>query len=101
MTIDQLKTFIALAEATNMLLVAQQMSVTQAALTQRIRTLEAELGANLFSLSSRTKGRGRKLILTNAGLTFLPYVQTALETLQTGINNSRATAQDPTSSNGE
>jgi len=56
---------------------ARQMCLTRSALSHALRTLEAELGCELFSRSER------KLSLTSAGLKFLPHARTILEQMQT------------------
>ena len=57
---------------------AEIIGVTQPSLSARILSLEAELGEPLF----HRVGRGVRL--ADAGRAFLPYVQRAMETLQTG-----------------
>lgn len=56
---------------------ARQMCLTRSALSHALRTLESELGCELFSRSER------KLSLTSAGIKFLPHARTILEQMQT------------------
>ncbi len=59
---------------------AQVLDVSQAAISGRIRALESELGAPLF-----IRG-GRRVTLTEAGESFLPYARRALAVLAEGID---------------
>ena len=61
---------------------ARQMCLTRSALSHALRTLESELGCELFSRSER------KLALTSAGIKFLPHARTILEQMQTARRNS-------------
>jgi len=56
---------------------ARQMCLTRSALSHALRTLESELGCELFSRSER------KLSLTSAGIKFLPHARTILDQMQT------------------
>lgn len=62
---------------------ARQMCLTRSALSHALRTLEAELGCELFSR------RERKLSLTAAGLKFLPHARTILEQMQRARHSLR------------
>jgi DNA-binding transcriptional LysR family regulator len=76
--IAQLKAFLAAAERGSFVRAAQSLILTQPSLSARIQALETELSASLF----HRMGRGVRL--TEAGKSFLPYAQRALETLDQG-----------------
>ncbi|MBX6342773.1 MAG: LysR family transcriptional regulator, partial [Thermomicrobiaceae bacterium] len=59
---------------------ARVLDVSQAAVSGRVRALEAELGGPLF-----VRG-GRRVTLTEAGEIFLPYARRALAVLEEGID---------------
>lgn len=59
---------------------ASELNVTQAAVSQRIRALEARLGTRLFTRQARG------VSLTTEGEAWLPYVARAFETLQHGTD---------------
>ena len=77
MEIAQLKAFLAAAERGSFVRAAQSL-LTQPSLSARIQALETELKVALF----HRMGRGVRL--TEAGKSFLPYAQRALETLEQG-----------------
>lgn len=81
MDIRSLACFIAVAEELHFRRAAERLNLTQASLSQRIRTLETEIGADLF-LRDR-----RSVALTPAGQAFLPPARKAVE------NASAAKAQ--------
>jgi DNA-binding transcriptional LysR family regulator len=76
--LTQIEAFVETARRGSVSGAAQTLFVTQPALTARIKSLERELGATLFT---RT---GRGVRLTEAGRTFLPYAQRALGTVAEG-----------------
>ncbi len=84
MEIAQLKAFLAAAERGSFVRAAQSLILTQPSLSARIQALETELKANLF----HRMGRGVRL--TEAGKSFLPYAQRALETLEQGRSTLNA-----------
>lgn len=84
MEIAQLKAFLAAAERGSFVRAAQALILTQPSLSARIKSLEAELEVTLF----HRMGRGVRL--TEAGKTFLPYAQRALETLDQGRSTLNA-----------
>lgn len=78
MLIAQVEGFLETARLGNLSRAAEQLHVTQPALTARLQTLEAELGSPLFV-------RGRKgMRLTDAGRAFLPYAKRAMLALDEG-----------------
>ncbi|WP_243633803.1 LysR substrate-binding domain-containing protein [Motiliproteus coralliicola] len=58
---------------------ADQLHVTQAAISQQIKTLEQFLGVTLFTRLTR------EVVLTDAGRQLLPYVSRGFETLEQGV----------------
>jgi DNA-binding transcriptional LysR family regulator len=58
---------------------AELLNLTQPAVSMRIAQLEAELGSPLF------ERRGKRLTLTPAGETFLPYAERLLAVLADGV----------------
>lgn len=72
MNLQQLKYFTILAEIGHFGRAAEQLHITQPALSNSIKGLEKELGADLFE---RT---GRKVVLTPYGMRFIPHIIKAL-----------------------
>ena len=77
MDIDQLRTFDRVARDLSFTKAAARLNVTQATVSVRIRVLEDQLGVALFT-------RGRKIALTDQGLTYLPYARRILAAAQDG-----------------
>lgn len=75
MEIGQLEAFERAAREGSFTEAANVLGLTQPAISTRIATLEAELGAPLFERS------GRRLRLTSLGQTVLPYAERVLATL--------------------
>jgi len=75
----QLDAFIAAADCGSFSRAAELLSVAQPSLSNRIQSLEREVGQSLFE----RMGRGVKL--TDAGVAFLPYAQRVLRTLNDGL----------------
>ncbi|WP_158819531.1 LysR family transcriptional regulator [Granulicella sp. S156] len=65
----RLRVFRAVARHRNFRVAAEELLLTQPAVTQQIKALEAELGVALFDRS------GGKITLTAAGKTLLPYAE--------------------------
>jgi DNA-binding transcriptional LysR family regulator len=78
MLLNQIAAFIETAERQSVSRAAEALFISQPALTARLKTLEADLGARLFVRTSRG------MRLTDAGSAFLPYAVRALETLTDG-----------------
>lgn len=72
-SIDSLRCFVAAAEALNFRAAAKVVALTPAALGQRIKLLEDELGHALFTRTTR------QVALTRAGAAMLPVARRALE----------------------
>ena len=71
-----LRTFITAAELESFSLAADQLYLTQPAVSKRIATLEGELGTSLFDRI------GRRVILTEAGRELLPRAKSILNELE-------------------
>ena len=78
MEIGQLEAFLTAVRLHSFSRAASELGVTQPTLSTRILLLENDLGEPLFSRI------GRGVRLTDAGRTFLPYAQRALDTLERG-----------------
>jgi DNA-binding transcriptional LysR family regulator len=76
MEIRQLEIFRALTEELHFTRAAARIHCVQSNVTTQIRTLEGELGTPLFDRL------GKRVVLTDAGRRFLPYVERALSTLE-------------------
>jgi DNA-binding transcriptional LysR family regulator len=78
MQMGQVEGFVEVARRGNLSRAAGELFITQPALTARLRSLEAEVGTQLFR-------RGRRgMALTDAGRAFLPYAERALRSLREG-----------------
>ena len=77
MDIDQLRTFDRITRDLSFTKAAARLNVTQATVSMRMRVLEDHLGVTLFT-------RGRKVALTDQGMTFLPYARRILAAAQEG-----------------
>src|SRR5512143_126339 len=78
MTEDQLFAFLAVARHRNLSRAAAELDLGQPTISDRLRSLERELGAALV----RRQGRG--VALTPEGEAFLSYAQRALDVLKQG-----------------
>ncbi len=88
MTLNQLRTFLAVADGGSVHAAAAELVVTQAAVSASLATLQRSLGMQLLSAD----GRGIKL--TPAGVAFASYVRRALGLLADG-SRAAAAAADP------
>ena len=71
-SLESLRCFVAAAESLNFRAAARAVALTPAALGQRIRQLEDELGATLFTRTTR------QVSLTPAGMALLPHARALL-----------------------
>lgn len=78
MTIDEIETFVCIAEVGGFTEASTRLGRSQPAISRRIRELERSLGAPLFD---RT---GRRVTLTEAGKALLPHAQAALAAVRDG-----------------
>ncbi len=76
MNTDQLKLFLAIARHRSLSRAAAELELGQATVSERLKTLEAEVGTALFAR------QGRGVSLSPAGEAFLPYAERALEVLR-------------------
>lgn len=76
-----LRAFEAAARHLSFTLAAQELHLTQSAVSQHVRSLEAYLGRQLFIR------RTRALMLTEAGATYLPTVREAFDVLTRGTQS--------------
>jgi DNA-binding transcriptional LysR family regulator len=84
MTEDQLFAFLAVARYRSLSRAASELDLGQPTISDRLRSLERELGATLV----RRQGRG--VTLTPEGEAFLSYAQRALDVLKQGKETVRA-----------
>lgn len=84
MTEDQLLAFLSVARYRSLSRAASELGLGQPTISDRLRSLERELGAALV----RRQGRG--VALTPEGEAFLSYAQRALDVLRQGKENVRA-----------
>lgn len=78
MTIDQLIYFLAVAETGHLSHAAENMNISQPALSSSISRLEDELGMKLFDR------KGRNIYLNDSGRLFLPYARNAVSAVEQG-----------------
>ena len=78
MDIDEIQTFLAIAELGGFTRAGRRLHRSQPAISRRLGILERELGAPMFE---RLRGRAR---LTEAGRAFLPHAEAALASLRDG-----------------
>ena len=83
MTLAQLQYFQALAHILHYTRTAEELHIAQPSLSYSINELEKELGVKLFNKEDR------KITLTMYGEQFLPYVESALATINDGTEALR------------
>ena len=83
MNINQLKYFVAVAEHRSFTKAANQYYLSQTAITQQVRALEATLEVQLFDRNSRP------ISLTPAGTVFLTEAKAILERMNTAISRAQ------------
>lgn len=86
MSLSQIRYFVAVAEAGNVGKAARQLRVAQPPLSRHIRSLEEELGTQLFSRTSR----GMTLLPT--GEVFLSHARRILEAVDDALVATRSQA---------
>ncbi|MEH6445570.1 MAG: transcriptional regulator GcvA [Oceanospirillaceae bacterium] len=79
--LNALKAFEAAARHLSFTKAAQELNVTQAAISHQVRTLEEYLSASLFNRSSQ------RLSLTESGRTLLPNITQAFNLVEKGYQN--------------
>ena len=84
MNSEELKTFIFLSKVKNFTLAAEQLSVAQSTVTNRISELEKEVGKKLFHRGSKT------VTLTEEGEIFLSFAERILELESSSIEEMNA-----------
>ncbi|MEO8486538.1 MAG: LysR substrate-binding domain-containing protein [Betaproteobacteria bacterium] len=84
--LNTLTAFRAVAELQNLRAAAEVLHLTHSAVSQQIRGLEDQLGFALF------ERRGRRVVLNPAGQALLRSVQSALATLEDGVQAAAAAA---------
>jgi DNA-binding transcriptional LysR family regulator len=83
MELRHLRYFVAVADALNFTRAAEALGTAQPSLSQQIRALEAEIGADLFDREKR------QIALTPAGEQFLPEVRAMLARLDVAVTHAR------------
>jgi DNA-binding transcriptional LysR family regulator len=87
MDLHQLQAFDHIVSHNSFSKAARKLGISQPTISLRIRALEQEMGGALFLR------RGSRLYLTELGQHFLPYAQTALRAMTTGVDVARRTLQ--------
>ena len=87
MDLHQLQAFDQIVFHSSFSKAARKLGISQPTISLRIRALEQEIGGTLFLR------RGSRLYLTEFGQHFLPYAQTALRAMTTGVDVARRTLQ--------
>lgn len=80
-SLNALKAFEAAARHESFTLAAQELCVSQGAVSHQVKALEAELGCRLFNREHR------RLVITSAGLAYLVVVRDAFDRLALGTKN--------------
>lgn len=88
-TLANLESFTRSAEASSFSVAARRLSLTPAAVSRNVATLERNLGVRLFHRSTR------KLTLTDAGERFLLEIRDNLEGLQQAISSVATNGGEP------
>jgi LysR family glycine cleavage system transcriptional activator len=84
--LNTLPAFRMVAELSSLRAAAEKLNITHSAVSQQIRTLEEQVGFEVF------ERRGRKVVLNAAGAALLRSVQNALSVLDEGLQSAEATA---------
>ena len=83
MTLQQLRYFLAAAEAGSFSAAAESLLMAQPSLSDQVRKLEAELGVPLFTRA------GRRLVLTEAGRMLRPHAERTLAAAEEAADSVR------------
>ena len=86
MELRHLRYFVSLAECLNFTRAAERVHVTQSTLSHQIAQLEQELGTALFERLAR------RVVLTEAGESFLAYAAKALKEVDQGVSDLKRAA---------
>src|SRR5215213_2132256 len=84
MTLQQLRYFLAAAEAGSFSAAAESLLMAQPSLSDQVRKLEAELGVPLFTRA------GRRLVLTEAGRMLRPHAERTLAAAEDAVESVKA-----------
>ncbi len=87
MTTDQLRLFLVIARHRSLSRAAAELDLGQATVSERLKALEAEVGAPLFAR------RGRGVALTPAGDSFRPYAERALDVLRQAKESAKQASE--------
>lgn len=88
MDMKHLRSFVAVAEELSFIRAAERLNISQPPLTQHIKSLESEIGVQLFA---RTK---RNVTLTDAGAVLLRESRILLDQMETAINTTVRAAKN-------
>ena len=77
--LNSLRYFLVAAQTLSFKQAAEELFVTQAAISQHIKTLETHLGVGLFIRGTR------RVSLTEEGKRFIPYIQAGFDNFNKGV----------------
>jgi len=89
LTLAGIRGFEAAARCLSLTQAANELSLTQSAVSRQVQGLEEELGVSLFVR------KAREIVLTPAGREFLPLVQRVLHELDAGVERLRRDVNSP------
>ena len=75
---EQLESFITIAKLKSFIKAAEELNITQPGISRRIKSLEEDLGVNLFLRTPQS------VVITKQGKEFLPYAERAIQILKEG-----------------
>jgi DNA-binding transcriptional LysR family regulator len=87
MTTDQLRLFLTIIRQRSLARAAAELGLGQATVSERLKALEAEVGAALF------ERQGRGVSPTPAGVAFRPHAERALDLLRQASESARAASE--------